>query len=111
MGFQVGYDVWKTIQSDVTYCYSQACPHQKSATTKLKRLKKANIIVANHAMVLMDLQMPNLPEYHYLIIDEAHNFEKCCTMTVEISLKRLNYVIKESTVHIASPFSARPKII
>lgn len=98
MGFQVGYDVWKTIQSDVTYCYSQACPYQKKCYYEKakKRLKKANIIVANHAMVLMDLQMPNLPEYHYLIIDEAHNFEKNAlhAMTVEISLKRLNYVIK-----------------
>jgi len=44
----------------------------------LKNLQKADIIVVNHSLLLSDLQVNNaiLPDYKYLIIDEAHNFDR-----------------------------------
>jgi len=44
----------------------------------IKEMRKAHLIVTNHALLLSDLAVDNriLPEYKYLVIDEAHNFGK-----------------------------------
>ena len=44
----------------------------------MRNLHKADIIVVNHALLLSDLQVNHslLPEYKYLIIDEAHHFDR-----------------------------------
>ena len=46
-----------------------------------RRLDSADIIVANHALMLSDLvlkehQASVLPDYEFVIIDEAHNIER-----------------------------------
>lgn len=99
MDFEIDYNTWKIIESDVSHCYAQTCPYYSMGCyleKAKKRLKKADIIVTNHAMVLTDLQNKILPDYSHIVIDEAHNFEKNAlrAMTVEISTKRLNYIIK-----------------
>ncbi|MGI6467833.1 MAG: hypothetical protein GXZ09_02590 [Syntrophomonadaceae bacterium] len=54
--------------------YRDKCFHFKM----LKRLEKADILIVNHSLLLSDLMVDNsiLPEYRYLIIDEAHTFER-----------------------------------
>ena len=41
-------------------------------------MDKAEIIIVNHALLLSDIVVDNgiLPEYKYLIIDEAHNIDR-----------------------------------
>jgi Rad3-related DNA helicase len=40
-----------------------------------REIDNASVVVANHALLLADMRMENssLGEYHYLVIDEAHN--------------------------------------
>ncbi len=56
---------------------SGACPFYKSR----RRAEGAHIIVANHALLLSDVQLGNrvLPEHEYVVIDEAHHLEEAAT--------------------------------
>ncbi|KUG03972.1 ding family atp-dependent helicase yoaa [hydrocarbon metagenome] len=71
---------WSILAADRRGCRKDMCPyHEKCFRLKMmKNLHKADIIVVNHALLLSDLQVNNsiLPEYKYLIIDEAHHFDR-----------------------------------
>lgn len=61
-------------------CSSQmegACPFYKAR----KRAEESHIVVVNHALLLTDVQVGNrvLPDYRYLVIDEAHHLEEATT--------------------------------
>jgi len=75
--------LWNRVKSDTDQCLGERCPtfqqcHYQSAR---KRLAEAQIIVTNHTMVLLDLQMKSkglngvLPAFQYLVLDEAHELE------------------------------------
>lgn len=46
-----------------------------------KQAEAAHIVVVNHALLLADMvsEMPVLPAYDYVVIDEAHNLEEVAT--------------------------------
>jgi len=71
---------WKIVAADRKSCWRDNCPyHDKCFRLKmLKGLEKADLIVTNHALLLSDMLMVNtiLPQYSYLIIDEAHTFDR-----------------------------------
>ncbi len=71
---------WPMLAADRRSCRKDMCTyHDKCFRLKmLKNLHRADIIVVNHALLLSDLQVNNsiLPEYKYLIIDEAHHFDR-----------------------------------
>lgn len=71
---------WSLLAADRRSCQKDRCSyHDKCFRLKMmKNLHKADLIVVNHALLLADMQVENsiLPEYKYLIIDEAHNFER-----------------------------------
>ena len=74
--------VWDSVNSEHGNCAGRRCEHfgdcfyQKAR----RRLESADIIVANHSLMFSDLVLKEeghglLPEYRYVIIDEAHNIE------------------------------------
>ena len=71
---------WPILAADRRGCRKDLCSYQdKCFRLKMMRnLHKADIIVVNHALLLSDLQVNHslLPEYKYLIIDEAHHFDR-----------------------------------
>lgn len=76
--------VWDLVKSEHGNCKGRKCQHNKECFYQKARrqLEKANIIVANHALLLSDLILKSndipqsiLPEYKSIIIDEAHNIE------------------------------------
>ncbi len=71
---------WPVLAADRNNCLKNQCRyHEKCFRLKMIRnLEKADIIVVNHALLLSDIMVGNsiLPEYHNLIIDEAHTFIK-----------------------------------
>lgn len=71
---------WWIVAADRKSCAKDACHyHDKCFRLKMIRsLDKAGIIVVNHALLLSDIVVDNsiLPEYKYLIIDEAHNIDR-----------------------------------
>lgn len=95
---------WQLLASDRRTCLRDKCKHHEKCfrLKMIKSLEKADLIVTNHAMLLSDIQVDNslLPEYKYLIVDEAHaldresfdKFSRNCTLSelTEV-LKVLNY--------------------
>lgn len=71
---------WDLLASQRHTCLRDTCSYREKCfrTKMLKRLEQAQIIVANHALLLSDLMIDNqiLPEYKVLVIDEAHNFDR-----------------------------------
>lgn len=80
---------WDLINAQRRLCLRERCSYREKCfrLKMLKSLEQADIIVANHALLLSDLMIDNqiLPEYQCLVIDEAHNFDreafdKCSTV-------------------------------
>lgn len=71
---------WGILSADRQNCRKDACPHQEKCfrLKMIKKLSKADLIITNHSFLLSDIMLENkiLPEYEYLIIDEAHSFDR-----------------------------------
>jgi len=81
-GFRQRYStfLWSKLCSEGGYCTTKRC--QAFQGCYLGPLKKeaatANLIVVNHSLLLADAAAGHhsIPEYHHLVVDEAHNLEK-----------------------------------
>jgi ATP-dependent DNA helicase DinG len=74
--------VWDSVKSEHGNCRGRKCPHFSDCFYQRarRRLESADIIVANHALVFSDLIIKEegaklLPDYHFVIMDEAQNIE------------------------------------
>ena len=74
--------VWDAVKSEHGNCRGRKCPHfQHCFYRKARRkLDSADVIIANHALMFSDLVLKEqgvsiLPDYKYIVIDEAHNIE------------------------------------
>ncbi len=81
---------WERIRADSDACTHNNCPHFKNCFffKARKEAQEANILIANHHMLLADLKVKHeakgkeaqltglMPDYHYAILDEAHNLEE-----------------------------------
>lgn len=75
--------VWDRVQSDSDNCMGRKCPHHEECFYQRSRraMEQANLLICNHAVFLSDLALRSagvkgfLPEYHHVIIDEAHGLE------------------------------------
>ena len=83
--------------SDKKYCSPQKCkPYGECYLHRArKKAETADIIIVNHALLCADLESEGglLPDYQYLVIDEAHNFEEAATDAFGMSLKEENFAI------------------
>ncbi len=77
-------DIWQRLSADDEGCTTEnclkrggICPFHRARQSALS----AHILVVNHALLLADVATDNrvLPEYNYLIIDEAHHLEEATT--------------------------------
>lgn len=96
--------IWSKMCSQEDNCLGSKCYLNQKGYCFLyrarKRAEKAHLIVTNHALTLSDLAVGNkvIPEYRYLIIDEAHHLEEEATsqfgftITEAIILEYLNRV-------------------
>jgi len=79
------FPVWSTLQSTPETCLGERCPFRQSGECFLynarRRAEQAHIVIINHALLLTDLVLDNriLPEFKYLIVDEAHHLEEQAT--------------------------------
>ncbi|MBW8015444.1 MAG: helicase [Planctomycetes bacterium] len=91
-------DAWDAVQSEHGNCLGRKCDSYNNCFywNARRRLERADIIVANHAMMFSDLVLKEdsagiLPEYTYVVIDEAHNIEHVAESHFGINLS--NYTI------------------
>jgi ATP-dependent DNA helicase DinG len=71
--------VWDEVRSDTSNCLGRKCPTFKDCFyfAARQRLQNADILVVNHALFFTDLALRKkgvnlLPDYHTVILDEAH---------------------------------------
>lgn len=92
--------VWTRLSAESEDCSPETCAYFTSKGCPYYHAREAaesaHIVIINHALLLADITTGNrvIPEYKYLIIDEAHHLESATTnglsFTVsEFSLKRL----------------------
>ena len=78
-------NVWRDLQATPETCPGDSCPYRRSGRCFFfrarARAERAHVVVVNHALLLSDLALEHriLPEYDYVIIDEAHHLEEQAT--------------------------------
>ncbi|MCD6302873.1 MAG: DEAD/DEAH box helicase, partial [Anaerolineae bacterium] len=86
--------VWGQIQSTSEYCLGDRCPYRANGECFYYRARaqaeRAHVLVVNHALLLADLGLENrvLPQYDYVIIDEAHHLEDRATDQMSMRVGR-----------------------
>ena len=74
--------IWNELCSDPDLCPAERCRRENCFFYRARQAaESAHLIVVNHALLLSDVKAENrvLPEYRYLIIDEAHHLEDSVT--------------------------------
>ncbi len=84
-------DLWNRICASEEGCASPRCPYHDEKCflyTARQEAQGAHLIVVNHSLLLSDLTRGRiLPDYRYLVIDEAHHLEEEAT-------EQLGYVVR-----------------
>jgi len=95
-------NVWNLVNSEHGNCRGRRCPHFQDCFYRRarRRLDSADIIVANHALTLSDLALKEqsvslLPDYEFVIVDEAHNIERVAEdhFGINISNRRIKMLL------------------
>lgn len=101
-------DVWIRLSAEDEGCTTENCL-KRGGICPFYRAKQAalsaHILVVNHALLLADVATGNrvLPEYNYLIIDEAHHLEDATTNA--LSFKITQAAIDRSIRELGGPNS------
>jgi ATP-dependent DNA helicase DinG len=101
-------EVWMRLSAEDEGCTNENCL-KRGGICPFYRAKQAalaaHILVVNHALLLADVATGNrvLPEYNYLIIDEAHHLEEATTNA--LSFKITQSMIERSVRELGGPNS------
>jgi len=77
--------MWRRLSADYEGCDPEHCRHLQKGNCYFYRARRAaeaaHLIIVNHALLLADIAVQSraLPEYKYLIVDEAHHLEAATT--------------------------------
>jgi len=90
-------EFWSRVASETETCLGPKCPfHARHCFYYRNRreAEEADILVANHALVLADLELGRqlLPDYSRLVLDEAHHLED--TATKQLGLEVTQYGVQ-----------------
>lgn len=98
--------LWNEICSQEESCLGNKCGYNRRGNCFLyrarRRAEKAHLIITNHALTLSDLAVGNqvIPEYRYLIIDEAHHLEEEATDQFSFTISEA--LLKDYLTHLSS---------
>lgn len=102
LDFVPSAQVLNAVKSEYGNCRSRKCEHFNKCFCwkNRRRLQTADIIVANHALLFSDLILRQknvsiLPDYKFVIIDEAHNIENVAQehFGLDISQWRVDFLL------------------
>lgn len=102
IGFVPKAHTWDRVKSEHGNCRGRKCPcfHDCFYWRARRRLETAQIIVANHALLFSDLSLKEqgasiLPDYRYVVIDEAHNVEHVAEehFGINVSNRRIKFLL------------------
>ncbi len=86
--------VWARLASDPDVCSAEHCEIRAQGKCFFYRARaqaeRAHLLIVNHALLLSDMATENrvLPEYKYLVIDEAHHLEEGATKAFSFEASR-----------------------
>lgn len=94
--------IWSRLSSDAEHCSAETCAFKQENKCFFYRAREkaesAHVVIVNHALLLSDMATENhvLPEYKYLIVDEAHHLEARATeaLTFEVSRSSLESMFR-----------------
>lgn len=98
-------EIWKQVCSDSKDCLGTRCAFRGSCFAQRAReeAEQAHVIITNHALLFSDLASGNrvLPEYRYLVVDEAHHLEEAATKALggSVSVKELSSLLATPILH------------
>ena len=85
-------EVWRRISAEDDACSADTCLKHTGGACPFYQAKQAaqsaHILIVNHALLLADVASGNrvLPEYDYLIVDEAHHLENATTSALSFRM-------------------------
>ena len=86
--------IWHSLSADNEGCHPDRCKTYQSGQCFFYRARKAaeaaHLVIINHALLLADVAVQNraLPEYNFLIVDEAHHLESATTRGLSFSVNQ-----------------------
>ncbi len=89
-------DAWVKLSAEDDACTTETCMARMAGTCAFHRAKtqaqNAHILVVNHALLLSDVATGSkvLPEYDYLVVDEAHHLEGATTNALSFKLTQFD---------------------
>lgn len=97
------WETWSKLSAEEETCGAEACMERLGGVCPYfrarQRAQRAHIIVVNHALLLADVVTENrvLPDYDYLVIDEAHHLEDASTnaLSYHVSNKDIKRAFEE----------------
>lgn len=90
-------EVWQRLSAEDEGCRNDVCISRTGGACPFYRTHMAaqssHILVVNHALLLADVMTGNrvLPEYNYLIVDEAHHLESATTNALSFRLTQADF--------------------
>ena len=96
---------WSRLSADSDECTTDACQDFSDGVCPYYQARRAaeqaHLIVVNHALLLADIATGNrvIPEYDYLVVDEAHHLESAATkgLSLQVTEAELQRVLNEVT--------------
>lgn len=96
-------EVWSRLSAEDDACTTESCLGRMGGVCPFYRAKQtaqsSHILIVNHALLLSDVSTGSkvLPEYDYLIVDEAHHMETAVTNALSFRMTQgdLERMLKE----------------
>ncbi|MCS6908550.1 MAG: helicase C-terminal domain-containing protein [Anaerolineales bacterium] len=87
-------EIWASLSAEDEGCSMENCYQRTGGRCPFFRIRQASqgahLLIVNHALLLSDIASGSrvLPDYDYLIIDEAHHLEEATTNALSSSITR-----------------------
>jgi DNA polymerase-3 subunit epsilon/ATP-dependent DNA helicase DinG len=87
--------VWAKLSADSGDCQEDACHAETGEVCPYHRARRmaegAHVLVVNHALLLADIATGQrvLPDYRYLVVDEAHHLEAATTLGLSVEVDEI----------------------
>ncbi|MCF6278606.1 MAG: hypothetical protein L3J16_07660, partial [Anaerolineales bacterium] len=96
-------EVWRHISAEDDACTAETCIKHTGGACPFYQAKQAaqsaHLLIVNHALLLADVASGSrvLPEYDYLVIDEAHHLENATTSALSFRMTQydMDRIIRE----------------
>lgn len=96
--------LWSQVASDGNLCSPRHCTADTCFYARARQnAEAAHVIIVNHALLLSDIAVDNrvIPEFKYLIVDEAHHLED--TFTDQLSFNANQKFLEQLLTELSQP--------